>query len=93
MQALSVVIYPRIWLLEHQCSVNLDDKLLDRVEIVFDEPVNKLVDDSKRASVNVTWRALDLFYTENFCLLLTVVLNVLVESRLYEAATPRLKDY
>ena len=48
MQALSVVIDPRIWLLEHQGLVTLDDKLLERAEIAFDELVNKVVDDTNK---------------------------------------------
>ena len=57
-KTLSVGIDSRIWLLEHQGLVNLDDKLLDRVETAFDGLVNKLVDDTKRTSVNKTWMAL-----------------------------------
>ena len=59
MQALSVVIKPQIRLLEHQGLVTLDDKLLIRAEIAFDELVNKVVDDTKRTSVNKTWMSLN----------------------------------
>ncbi len=38
--------------------ITLDDKLLERVEMVFDQMVNKVVDDNKRSSVIKTWIAL-----------------------------------
>ena len=60
LQALSVVIYPRIWELEHQGVTRLDDKVIKRAEIAYDELVNKIVEDEKRSSVNKTWYALKL---------------------------------
>jgi hypothetical protein len=58
MQALSVVIDPRIWELERRGVIKLDEKLINRAEIAYDDIVNKLVDDNKRANVNKTWYAL-----------------------------------
>jgi hypothetical protein len=58
MQALSVMIDPRIWLLELKGLVNIDDKLIARAEMAFDELVNKVVDEDKRHIVNKTWMAL-----------------------------------
>ena len=60
LQALSVVIDPRIWDLERQRLVKLDDKVIKRAEIVYDELVNKIVEDEKRSSVNKTWYAFKL---------------------------------
>jgi hypothetical protein len=58
MQALIVMIDPRIWLLELKDLINIDDKLIARAEIDFDELVNKVVDEDKRHGVNNTWMAL-----------------------------------
>ena len=55
LQALSVVIDPRVWELERRGTITLDDKLVRRAELAFDEIVNKLVDDNKRVTVNKTW--------------------------------------
>jgi hypothetical protein len=55
LQALSVIIDPRIWELERLGTIKLDEKLVRRAELAFDEIVNKLVDDNKRMIVNKTW--------------------------------------
>ena len=55
LQALSVLIDPRIWELERQGTVKLEEKLVRRAELAFDELVNKMVDESKRTVVNKTW--------------------------------------
>ena len=55
LQALSVVIDPRVWELERLGTITLDEKLIRRAELAFDEIVNKLVDDNKRMIVNKTW--------------------------------------
>jgi len=51
------VIDPRIWELERQGIIKLDEKHIRRADLAFDEIVNKLVDDNKRAVVNKTWCA------------------------------------
>jgi hypothetical protein len=58
LQALSVVTYPRIWKLERQGTIDLDENLLRRAELAFDDIVNKLVDANTRAVVNKTWSTL-----------------------------------
>jgi len=58
LQALSVVIDPRIWDSELKGKIKLDDKVIRRAELAFDELVNKLADEEKRMEVNKTWCAL-----------------------------------
>ena len=58
MQALSVLIDPRIWEMELKGIIKLEEKLIQRAEIAYDALVNKVVDEDKRASVNKTWFAL-----------------------------------
>jgi hypothetical protein len=60
LQSLSFVIDPRIWDLERQGLIKLDDKVIKRAEVPYDELVNKIVDDEKRSNVNKTWYALKL---------------------------------
>jgi hypothetical protein len=55
--ALGVLVDPRIWELERQGTVKLEEKLVRRAELVFRELVNKSVDENKRKVVNKTWRA------------------------------------
>jgi hypothetical protein len=54
LQALIVVIDPRVWDLERLETIKLDEKLVRYAELPFDEIVNKLVDDNKRVIVNKT---------------------------------------
>jgi hypothetical protein len=58
LHTLGVVIDPRIWELEREEAIELDDKLIKRAEVAYDDLVNKIVDDEKRSSVNKTWYAL-----------------------------------
>ena len=55
LQALSVLIDPRIWELERKGTVKLDDKFIRRAELAFDEVVTKMIDENKRTAVNKTW--------------------------------------
>ena len=52
------MIDPRIWELEHQGVMRLDDMVMKRAELAFDELINKMIDDDKRSSANKTWYAL-----------------------------------
>ena len=40
--------------------MKLDDMLMKRAELAFDELVNKMIDDDKRSTVDKTWYALTL---------------------------------
>ena len=55
LKARSVAIDPRVWELKHRGNITLDEKLVRRAELAFDEIANKLVDDNKRVIVNKTW--------------------------------------
>ncbi len=59
-QALGVVADPCIWDLERLGLIKLDDKVMKKAEVAYDELVSKIVDDEKRFSVNKTWYALKL---------------------------------
>ena len=48
LKALIFVIDPRTWDLERQGLSKLADKVVKKVDIAYDELVNKIVDDEKR---------------------------------------------
>ena len=58
LQALNVVIDPRIWELERKGVIKLDVTLIKRAELAYDNIVDMMVDDQKRPIVNKTWLAL-----------------------------------
>ncbi len=60
LQALIVIIDPRIWNLERQGLIRPADEVIKRAQVAYDELVNKIVDDDKRSVVNKTWYAMKL---------------------------------
>ena len=58
LHAFNVVIDQRIWEFERQGVMKLDNKVIERAEVAYDDLDNKIVDDDKRSNIDNIWYAL-----------------------------------